>query len=168
MINTWITEGGDKWNQMMPISAQPVFVKRKIRIAKSDSDTPDQTTNLNVSDDATAPPSRRSTLFSRIRHSLSLNNALEPDDTSNEKHTPKPSTPNYRVRVEMLQLAVLIAMPSPHNSQRKDTISEKLDMDQDDEEKESDDVLPEMVFGVTRVNYRQPSSPTLPLQPNPT
>ena len=68
----------------------------------------------------------------------------------------------------MLQLAVLIAMPSPHNSPKKDPILEKLDPDPDKDEKESDDVLPEMVFGVTRVNYRQPSSPTLPPQPRPT
>jgi hypothetical protein len=95
-----------------------------------------------------------------------LNSALEPDDT-NEKQTPIPSAPNYRIRVEMLQLAVLIAMPSPHNSQRKDSISEKMDIDKDDDEKESDDILPEMMFGVTRVNYQQPlSSSTLPLQPN--
>ena len=68
----------------------------------------------------------------------------------------------------MLQLAVLIAMPSPHNSQRKNSILEKLDLDTDDDEKESYYVLPEMVFGVTRVNYRQPSSPTLPPEPKTT
>ena len=121
---------------------------------------------MDVSDN-TAPPTRTSKFFSRVRHSLSLNSSLEPD-VINEEQTPIPSTPNYRIRVEMLQLAVLIAMPSPHNSPKKDPILEKLDPDPDKDEKESDDVLPEMVFGVTRVNYRQPSSPTLPPQPRPT
>ena len=121
---------------------------------------------MNVSD-ATAPPTRMSNLFSRFRRALPLHNTLEPDAT-NEKQDPKPSTPNYRVRVEMLQLAVLIAMPSPPRSQRKNSILENLDLDPDDDEKESDDELPDMVFGVARVNYRQPPSPTLQLQPKPT
>lgn len=61
----------------------------------------------------------------------------------------------------MLQLAVLVAMPSPRTrSRRKDPILEKdLDLDPDDDEK--DDELPDVVFGVTRVNYQQPPSPTL-------
>ena len=179
VINTWLAEGGDKWNEMMvsyifllvsltnetdrpfhslhqPISAQPVFVKRKIRVVKQN--TPDQATNIS---DATASPSRMTNLFSRFRRSLILHNTLEPD-TIDEKQASIPSTPNYRIRVEMLQLAVLISMPSPRKSQRKNP-------DLDDDEKESDDELPSMVFGVTRVNYRQPPSPTLlPLQPKQT
>ena len=125
--------------------------------------------------DTTAQPTRTSKFFSRIRNSLSLNRSLEPESpdvvlNNNENQTPIPSTtPNYRIRVEMLQLAVLITMPSPHNNApRKNPILEKLDLDADDDEKESNDVLPEMVFGVTRVNYRQPSSSTLPPEPRPT
>lgn len=139
-------------------------MKRKLRHVKQN--TPDQTTNISV---ATTLPTRTTTFFSRFRRSLSLHNTPEPDVT-NEKQVPIPSEslPNYRVRVEMLQLAVLIAMPSPHRSLRKNAILEKLDMDHDDYEKESDDLLPNVVFGVTRVNYRQPSSPTSPLQPKPT
>jgi hypothetical protein len=101
-------------------------------------------------------------IFSRFRP-ISLHNTLEPD----EKQAPIPSTPNYKIRVEMLQLAVLIAMPSPRRSQ-KDSVLENLDLDPDDDEKESDE-LPNIVFGVTRVNYRQSPNPTLPpLQPKPT
>ena len=104
--------------------------------------------------------------FSRFRHPLSLHNTPEPEDTD-EKQPPIPSTPNYKIRVEMLQLAVLIAMPSPRRSQ-KDSILENLDLDPDDDGKESDQ-LHDIVFGVTRVNYRQPSNFTLlPLQPKPT
>lgn len=149
IINTWLAEGGDKWNQMMPISAQPVFVKRKIKAVKQDS--PDQTTNVS---DITAPPTRMTNIFSRFRRPL-FHNAVEPNVT-NEKQAP---TPNYRIRVEMLQLAVVIEMPSPRKSQRKNS---NLDLDDD----ENDDGLPDMVFGVARVNYRQPPSPTL--QPKPT
>jgi len=163
IINTWVAEGGDKWNQMMPISAPPVFVQRKIRAVKHN--TPDQSDIC----DTTAPPTRMSNFFSRFRvrrsSILSHDTTFEPDVTNNETQTPIPSTPNYRIRVEMLQLAVLVAMPSPRRSRRENPILEK-DPDLDDDEKESDDELPDLVFGVTRVNYRQPSSPTsLPLQP---
>lgn len=103
-----------------------------------------------------------SNLFSRFRRSL-LHNTIEPD-TTNEKQASIP-TPNYRIRVEMLQLAVLIAMPSPRRSRRKNSVSKLENLDPDDDEKESDDELPDMVFGVARVNYRQPPSTLLPLQP---
>ena len=99
---------------------------------------------------------QRRNSFPRIRYSLSLNSSLEPDVIS-EKQIPIPSTPNYRIHVEMLQLAVLIVMPSPHNSPRKNSTLEKLNLDPDDDEKESDDVLPEMVLDKS---YR--------LQPRPT
>jgi hypothetical protein len=141
-----------------PISAQPVFVKRKIRAVKQN--TPDQSDIC----DTTAPPTRMSNFFSRFRvrrSILSHNATFEPYVTHNETQTPIPSTPNYRIRVEMLQLAVLVAMPSRRRSRRENPISEK-DPDLDDDEKESDDELPDLVFGVSRVNYRQPSSPTSP------
>ena len=101
-----------------------------------------------------------SNLFSRFCRSILLHNTTHEPDVTNETQTPIPSTPNYRIRVEMLQLAVLVAMPSPRRSRRNNPILEKV-LDLDDDEKESDDDLPDMVFGVTRVNYRQPPSPTL-------
>ena len=148
---------------LQPISAQPVFVKRKIRAVKQN--TPDQITN--VPGNATVQPTRVPNFISRFRRSPSPN-ALQ-SNVTNEKQPSSPSTPNYRVRVEMLQVAVFIAMPSPNRSQRKNHILDKTDPDPDDE---SDDELPNIVFGVTRVNFRQPKSipsPTLPpLQPEPT
>lgn len=78
------------------------------------------------------------------------------------------TTPNYRIRVEMLQLSVLISMPSQNKSQRKNHILEKTDLDRDEEEDDESE-LPNMVFGVTRVNYRQPKpTPTPLLLPKPT
>jgi len=59
----------------------------------------------------------------------------------------------------MLQLSVLISMPSPNRSQKKNHILENIDPDQDEEEADDEDSeLPNVVFGVTRVNYRQPKS----------
>jgi len=152
ITHTWLAQGGDKWNQMMPISVQPVFVKRKIRVTKQS--TPDQTTDIT---DVPAPPTTISNLFTRFPRP-SLPNIFQ-SNVTNEQQAPTPSTPNYKIRVEMLQLAIFIAMPSQDKSHRKKHSLENNDPDPDD------DKLPEVAIGVTRVNYRQPKSapsPTLP------
>lgn len=85
-------------------------------------------------------------------------------DAKGTKQDPSGSTPNYRIRVEMLQLSVLISMPSPNRSQKKNSILESADLDRDEEETDDKDLeLPNMVFGVTRVNYRQPKSTPSPM-----
>ncbi|KAF8817031.1 hypothetical protein BYT27DRAFT_7247596 [Phlegmacium glaucopus] len=188
IINTWLTEGGEKWNQMMPLSAQPVFVKRKIRenpavqqTTTNDTTTIQPSTVLttagdpsNLSCPQTGPTSsghnRMTNLFTRFRRqSLHDVEELVHTNANGEKQAPGP---NYKIRVEMLQLSVFISMPSPHRSQKKHQILENTDPDRDEEEADDEDPeLPNMVFGVTRVNYRQPKStqsPTLPPLPTPT
>ncbi|KAF9483449.1 hypothetical protein BDN70DRAFT_891697 [Pholiota conissans] len=69
----------------------------------------------------------------------------------------------YKIRVEMLQVAVLIAMPSPTHLQRKNARldrsginEEPLSSDDEDEEEEEEEryrPLPELVVGVARVRY---------------
>jgi hypothetical protein len=95
-------------------------------------------------------------LFSRFRrsplHHDSAQTELAHTDAKNAKQGP-----NYRIRVEMLQLSVLILMPSPNKSQRKNHMLDNTDVEKEEADDE-DSELPDMVFGVTRVNYRQPKS----------
>jgi len=102
-----------------------------------------------------------SNFLTRFRRRASPN--IPQSNVTNEQQT---ATPNYKIRVEMLQLAIFIAMPSPDKSHRKKQNLENNDPDPDEE---SHDKLPEVAIGVARVNYRQPKSvpsPTLPpLQP---
>jgi hypothetical protein len=101
-----------------------------------------------------------SNFLSRFRRRPSLPNTLQ-SNVTNEQQAPTPSTPNYKIRVEMLQLAIFIAMPSQDKSPREKHSLENNDPDPDEDK----DKLPEVAIGVTRVNYRQPKSapsPTLP------
>lgn len=83
--------------------------------------------------------------------------------------SPTPSG-TYKVRVEMLQVSVLVAMPSPGHAMRKRAKFDRTHFpptsdvngityhDDDESGDETDDeeegtVLPELVFGVARVNY---------------
>ena len=97
--------------------------------------------------------------LTRIRRS-SLHDArgtqLPRDNAGATKRTASGLASNYRIRVEMLQLSVLISMPSANKSKRKNHILEKTDPDRDEDDEDLE--LPNMVFGVTRINYRQPTS----------
>lgn len=53
---------------------------------------------------------------------------------------------HYKVRVEMLQVATLIAMPSPNRARRKTSF--------DMTENENEELLPELALGVTRAPQR--------------
>lgn len=52
--------------------------------------------------------------------------------------------------VDMLQVAVLIAMPSPSSPLNRSTTS----IDKLSDEEEEDEKLPNLVFGVTRLPYK--------------
>jgi len=156
ITNAWLAEGGVKWNQMMPLSAQPVFVKRKIR--ENPVVTPNATQPSTTATAGGTNPSYpltgalSSNLFARFRRSPPSSNANETTGA------PSGTIPNYRIRVEMLQLSMLISMPSPN---RKNHMLEKTEEEADDEGSE----LPNLVFGVTRVNYRLPKSASSPILP---
>ncbi|KAF8195422.1 hypothetical protein BJ912DRAFT_1040377 [Pholiota molesta] len=77
-----------------------------------------------------------------------------------------PATPaGYKIRVEMLQVAVLIAMPSQNRFQRKNArldrhghgIEEEVlsSSDEGDDDDDETPPLPELVMGVTRVRARR-------------
>lgn len=112
-------------------------------------------------------------LISRFRRpplQSSQNTELVHSGANGTKQAPSGSAPNYRIRVEMLQLSVLISMPSPNKSLRKNHILENTDPDRDEDEEVDDEgsELPNIVFGVTRVNYRQPKSTPSSALPKPT
>ena len=123
---------------------------------------------------------------SRLRNFLRLSRRHDPDDFAdaepeiglpdnellNNGNSASPMVPiptgGYKVRVEMLQVAVLIAMPSQRRTIHKNAL---LDQKHDIEEEDDDDEetpLPELLLGTTRVHYRQPKSgkeATLPVTP---
>ena len=65
----------------------------------------------------------------------------------------QPEKPLYRIRTEMLQVGVLVAMPSrpllDNNSTEKQSTQDGYDDEQN---------LPELVIGVTRMHYRPPKT----------
>ena len=75
--------------------------------------------------------------------SSSSNDPINTAPTDVEKAAEKPST----ARVDLLQVSVLIAMPSPpkHLKSSGDSISS---------EGEDPETIPEVVFGVTRLPYQ--------------
>lgn len=64
----------------------------------------------------------------------------------------QPEKPLYRIRTEMIQVAVLVAMPSrplDDNSTEKRSMQDGYDDEQN---------LPELVIGVTRIYHRPPKT----------
>ena len=186
------------------MSAQPVFVKRKYRegaipknvilveepssVAQSAGDSGNCTTNATIpsSVDGRVRSGVRS-LYDRLRIQPSPPSTPndEPDFAEVELCAPASTSStgmapagtaatstSVKVRVEMLQVSVLIAMPSRDRMQKKDYMSRKSF--DGAEEDDSEEPLPEMVFGVARMNYRHPSqtsgttTPPMALSPNPT
>ncbi|CAA7261492.1 unnamed protein product [Cyclocybe aegerita] len=203
LIDTWLADGGEKWDQMMPLAAQPVFVKRKYRdwsgIPKSALEDPNaiyfpaNPADPSSSHDASAP-----SLQSRMRHLFRRPSRLHADSTpptppalnlnagdlelvpptlaspgagASTSAATTPQSTTYKVRVEMLQVSVLIAMPSPSRTAQKNArLDARKSLDGHDlEEEEEDDEgkLPEVVIGVTRINHRQPKSQCPAIPPSP-
>jgi hypothetical protein len=200
MTDTWLAQGGEKWDSIMvcssppsslpisfmekqPLCAQSVFVKRKYR----DGQGPRATGNpISVLADTSETPTSPAPLASppesfshRLnkfldRRQFSRAPTVDTPDTNVQLATPAP-TGTYKVRVEMLQISVLVAMPSPGHAMRKNARLDRLRSlptsdinaityhdndesgDETDEEEEGT-VLPELLFGVTRVNYPKPST----------
>jgi len=92
----------------------------------------------------THPSSRVRTLFSRLRRQQDP--ATLPEGI---EHTQYPIVPVPKTRVEMLQISVLIAMPSQDKSMRKNALLDSISPDDDDEAP-----LPELALGINKVSYR--------------
>ncbi|KAH9480444.1 hypothetical protein JR316_0007044 [Psilocybe cubensis] len=170
LFDTWLADGGVTWDHIKPISAQPVFVKRRYRDGRVPKDgvvisgAPQQPPTI------VQPPAPRPTairrFFSRTRPTYPV--SQETDDTealvdaeaiATTTDIPNPAI-TYKVRVEMLQVSVLIAMPCQNRSIKKGKALDPItnDIETEDEDDDEDAPLPNLVFGVTRVNYRQPKS----------
>ncbi|KAF8964370.1 hypothetical protein BDZ97DRAFT_1919057 [Flammula alnicola] len=206
IIDTWLSDGGPVWDHIMPLSAQPVFVKRKYREKPTTADSPAGAGDghpaviLDPSPSPSVAPHTTNTRASRLsnflrRHRSDANSDSDHDtdalplvrspraptplvpsaagagvanvnaNATANAATPTATTTGYKVRVEMLQVSVLISMPSPSRAAKKNAKLDRmgsysdiieLDDDDDDDEEDRDEPLPELVFGVTRVNYRQP------------
>ncbi|KDR82759.1 hypothetical protein GALMADRAFT_220749 [Galerina marginata CBS 339.88] len=225
LFDAWLAGGGDTWDHIKPLSAQPVFVKRKYKDGppKHISVVPDSyrptdvedlinngirppspsgsQTSPTTEDHPTALRSRVRNLWSRSRRNSTSSQNIDPADAEAEggltdtevvpavdgpaagasepaSTAETKTTTSYKVRVEMLQVSVLIAMPSQNRTIRKNAVLDRVgraDIEEDDDDDDDDDaenVLPELVFGITRVHYRQskagksaanpPSTPTSP------
>ena len=147
-----------------PLCAQSVFVKRKYRDGQGPRATgiPDHTITVlaDTSETLTSSPETFSHRISKIFD-------RSPAPADNVQLTSPAPTGTYKVRVEMLQVSVLVAMPSLTHTMRKNARLDRVPPNSDvnaityhDSGDESDEeegtVLPELVFGVARVNYPKP------------
>ncbi|KAF9533282.1 hypothetical protein CPB83DRAFT_890380 [Crepidotus variabilis] len=178
MFDAWLTDGGEIWDEMTPLAAQSVFVKRKYKEGTGPKAAGDgQLSPGFVEIMPNAPPPRPTaplhsgvrTLLQRFRRQPDPPTpTLEPDGVDLEgAGTSAPTTTttapgSYKVRVEMLQVSVLVAMPSPTRRRRKNRIADSK-QSFDDIEEDGEEPLPDIAFGITRVNYRQPKISTTPL-----
>ena len=130
---------------LQPVAAQPVFVKRKRRDSVNlKSLAILQPAPSTIESSSTLPSSRVRTLFSRLRRQQ---DSATPSEGI--EHTQYPLVPVPKARVEMLQISVLIAMPSQDKSMRKNALLDSTSPDDDDEAP-----LPELALGINKVSYR--------------
>lgn len=153
------------------MAAQPVFVKRKYKEGTGPKATgadgqvaPGFIEILsNATPQPVSSPSRLNvrSLFRRFNRWPSP--PTPPNERGDVELAANPGLPNtaasstpgsYKVRVEMIQVSVLIAMPSSSRAQKKYAFDDsKPSFDQVDDE--SEEPLPEVAVGIARLNYRQ-------------
>ncbi|KAG5640160.1 hypothetical protein DXG03_000885 [Asterophora parasitica] len=165
--------GGDKWHQMIPVAGLPVQAKRRPKpgpsILNPESDpTVTVKTENTPSDSSPIPASSPPTpLRQRL---LSLPSFRRDDTTPPLVHdTPDEKTVNKppRVRVDMLQVSVLIAMPSPRRPSLLNDSSSSIVKHSDDTDDEERGHIPDVVFGITRLPFKHTTA-TLAPTPTPT
>ena len=107
--------------------------------------------------------------WQRLRTTPTQNNETDDNDqaspvTPTSAQSPSSPAAIHRYRTEMLQVSVLVAMPSRIRSQRKNIPPElkKLDDDDDDEEP-----LPELALGITKVHRKSLKADGQTLQTTP-
>ncbi|KAG5341620.1 hypothetical protein C0989_008599 [Termitomyces sp. Mn162] len=124
LYTSWVAQGGEKWMDMMPVSALPFQAKRRKNTHRSSS--------KQVQEPPSTPPSR--SVWPLFRHDRIIR---PPTIVTNSEKS---------VRVDRLQVSVLIAMPSPNKP--SDNSRSSIDKGSDE------DSIPNVVFGVTRIPYK--------------
>ncbi|KAL0069725.1 hypothetical protein AAF712_002994 [Marasmius tenuissimus] len=181
--DVWFDTAGDTWEELMPVSVQPVKTKRRRKHT---------TTPVKVE------PEPQPKISERVLSALSMGRhrafrsspgsgstsptapdqeaaqtapspaGIEPPTTADvtspvspdpEKERPPPSLLNMQ-----LQVAVLVQMPSPHRraQQRPSDIDSNNNTNIIPVNREEDMPLPELVFGVTRLACKPETSPAPP------
>lgn len=160
MFDVWISEGGCKWNDIMPLMAQPLLVKRRYK-DKPAPPSSDPEAPANESPPVDVPNStmpRSAVVPSASSRAVTIIHSLFHRRTSPPPTQPliaQPEKPLYRIRTEMLQVGVLVAMPSRPLLDDNSTEKQSMQDGYDDEQN-----LPELVIGVTRMYYRPPKTPS--------
>ncbi|TFK40562.1 hypothetical protein BDQ12DRAFT_679671 [Crucibulum laeve] len=158
-FDAYLQHGGEKWSDMMPLAAQPIFVKRRNRDglpktirspapgAEIQEDASDPT-HVPLPPPSTTPSPPPPSRFGFIaRSALARLPGRRPRPAEVVPTTETPEKPAH-IRTEMLQVTMLIAMPSPN---RRAPTPSSIDKDETDEEEE----IPEVVLGVSRwQNYK--------------
>ncbi|KAF5382482.1 hypothetical protein D9615_002993 [Tricholomella constricta] len=137
-FTSWVIQGGVKWCDMMPVAALPVHAKRRYKNTKGSSSKQDQQHHPQPAPSPPDPISARQRLL-RVFHRR--------DEISIEPSTAIQPVKPLMVRVDMLQISVLIAMPSPHKLSNDSTSFIGKNSDEDEQ-------IPDVVFGVTRLPYK--------------
>ncbi|KAF9013502.1 hypothetical protein BDQ17DRAFT_608351 [Cyathus striatus] len=136
LFDAYLSDGGEKWEDIMPLAAQPVTSKRRYKdknnganqLLTSPPASVPSPSHHSITPPSPAPPVRPPT-SRRGTHSRPLWRAFLPsrnrpidedDDTPVDDIVPTndPVKPTH-VRIELLQVSVLVAMPSLARSNRQ-------------------------------------------------
>ncbi|KAF8073847.1 hypothetical protein FPV67DRAFT_1479532 [Lyophyllum atratum] len=141
-FTSWVVQGGDKWSDMMPVAALPVQAKRRCKNANRSSSKPKQSPHQpQHTASTTSPTSESLPIRQRLLRALHRRDEISPEPPT----VVQPESP-ARIRVEMLQISVLIAMPSPKPSNSSTSSVDKTSLEEEQ--------IPDIVFGVTRLPYK--------------
>lgn len=142
IFTSWVVQGGEKWDEMMPVAALPVQAKRRCKNANRSSSKLHQQPDQPQPTDTTSPISEPLPFRQRVLR------AFRPHDVIRSDPPTAVQPENIaRTRVDMLQISVLIAMPSPNRLTNSSTSSVDKTSDEDEQ-------IPHVVFGVTRLPYK--------------
>ncbi|KAG5640144.1 hypothetical protein DXG03_000931 [Asterophora parasitica] len=151
--------------QSQPVAALPVQAKRRPKPEPPESDP------TVIVKTETTPPIPASSPPTPLRQRLLSLPSFRRDDTTPPlvHDTPDEKTVNKppRVRVDMLQISVLIAMPSPRRPPLLNDSSSSIVKHSDDADDEDQCHIPDVVFGVTRLPFKHTTA-TLTPTPTPT
>ncbi|GLB38499.1 hypothetical protein LshimejAT787_0503640 [Lyophyllum shimeji] len=148
MFTSWVVQGGERWDEMMPVAALPVQAKRRLKNANRASSKHQPPDHPQPTDTTSSPTSEPPPLRQRFLRAFRPRGQIRSEPPA----AVQPETP-ARTRVDMLQISVLIAMPTPNRPTNSSTSSFQKTPDEDEP-------IPDVVFGVTRLPYKHPNPVT--------
>jgi hypothetical protein len=121
IFDIWLVQGGETWEETMPVSAQPLYTKRRVKESKT---TPSQQVSISNPNAMSLPSPLRWQFWRSSTPVIPI-----PPPTAVEP---------AKARSQVLQVAVLVSMPSPNRAHQS--------LKHQSQE--------EVVFGILRLPYK--------------